>query len=138
VLTRGVLILVAADVLFANTPTVPVRASCVWLAGQAAWIAAVESGAFGGGATGAGATRGRSLSCEVCTVGVGRGFERGASTVTCGNVVSGCAGVPAGGEDVSDCAEGGSRAGAAGGGAGSVAAGGDAGWVAGAAGGEAG
>jgi hypothetical protein len=75
--------LVAADVLFANTPTVPVRASWVWLAGHAACIAVAESGgAFGGGATGAGATRGRSVNCEVCTVGVGRGFERGASTVT--------------------------------------------------------
>src|SRR5919197_4884506 len=100
-LTRGVLILVAAAVLLANTPTVPVRASCVWLAGHAACIAAVESGgALGGGATGAGAIRGRSLSCEVCTVDVGRGFERGASTVTCGNVaVSGCAGMSAGDED---------------------------------------
>src|SRR5262245_33907888 len=87
-LTRGVLIFVAAAVLFANTPTVPVRASCVWLAGQAACIAAAESGALGGGATGAGATRGRSLTCEICTAGVGRGFERGASTVTCGNVRS--------------------------------------------------
>jgi hypothetical protein len=125
-LTRGVLILVATDVLFANTPTVPVRASCVWLAGQAACIAAAESGALGGGTTGAGATRGRSLNCEVCTVDVGRGFERGASTVTCGNVaVSGCAGMSAGEEDVSVCAEGGC-AGAAGGDAGSVAAGGDA------------
>jgi len=126
-LTRGVLILVAADVLFANTPTVPVRASCVWLAGQAACIAAAESGALGGGATCAGAIRGRSLSCDVCTVDVGRGFERGASTVTCGNVVSDCAGVPAGDEDVPDCAEGGSCAGVAGGDADSAAgaAGGD-------------
>ena len=122
-LTRGVLILVAGDVLFANTPTVPVRASCVWLAGQAAWIAAFASGPLGGGTLGGGdgATCGRALSCEVCTVGVGRGFERGASTVTCGNVVSGCAGVSAGDEDLSDCAEGGSCAGAAGGGAGSFA-----------------
>src|SRR5690242_19123079 len=96
-------------------PTVPVRASCVWLAGQAACIAAVESGTLGGGATGVGATRGRLLSCEVCTVGVGRGFERGASTVTCGNTaVSGCAGLSAGDEDVFDCAEGGSCAGASG------------------------
>jgi hypothetical protein len=120
-LTKGVLILVAAAVLFANTPTVPVRASWVWLAGQAACIAVVESGAFGGGATGAGATRGRSLSCVVCTVGVGRGFERGASTVTCGKVSEPdccCAGVPAGDEDVPDCAAGGSCAGAAGGDAG--------------------
>ena len=103
-------------------PTVPVRASCVWLAGQAACIAALGSAALAGGAGGGdGAIGGRALSCEVCTVGVGRGFERGASTVTCGNVVSGCAGVSAGDEDLSDCAEGGSCAGAAGGGAGSFA-----------------
>src|SRR5262252_4586277 len=99
-------------------PTVPVRASCVWLAGQAACIAALGSGALGGGAGGGdGAIGGRALSCEVCTVDVERGFERGASTVTCGNVaVSGCAGMSAGDEDVSDCGD-----------AGSVAAGGDAG-----------
>lgn len=108
-------------------PTVPVRASCVWLAGQAACIAALGSGALAGGD---GAIGGRALSCEVCTVDVERGFERGASTVTCGNVaVSGCAGKSAGDEDVSDCAEGGC-AGAAGGNAGSVATGGDAGSVA--------
>src|SRR5215467_14496539 len=109
-------------------PTVPVRASCVWLAGQAACIAALGSGAVGGGAGGGdGAIGGRALSCEVCTVEVERGFERGASTVTCGNVaVSGCAGMSAGDEDVSDCAEGGC-AGTAGGDAVSVAAGGDAG-----------
>jgi len=59
--------------------------------------------------------------------------------VTCGNVVSGCAGVPAGDEDVPDCAEGGSCAGVAGGDADSAAGatGGDAGWVSGAAGGDA-
>ena len=130
-LSRGVLILVAADVLLANTPTVPVRASCVWLAGQAAFIAALASGALGGGADGGdGAIGGRALSCEVCTVDLERGFERGASTVTCGNVaVSGCAGVSAGDEDVSDCAEG-ACAGASGGGAGSAAAEGGAGSVA--------
>ena len=59
--------------------------------------------------------------------------------MTCGNVaVFGCAGISAGDDDVSDCAEGGSCVGAAGGDAGSVAAGGDAGWAAGAAGGDAG
>jgi hypothetical protein len=117
--TRGVLILVAAGVLFAKTPTVPVRASCVWLAGQAACTAAAGSGgALGGGAIGGCAIRGRSLSCEVSTVDVERGFERGASTVTCGNTASGCAGLSAGDEDVSDCAAGGSCAGAAGGDAG--------------------
>ncbi len=115
-------------------PTVPVRASCVWQAGQAACIAALGSGALAGGAgDGDGAIGGRALSCEVCTVDVERGFERGASTVTCGNVaVSGCADKSAGDEDVSDCAEGGC-AGAVGGDVGSVAAGGDAAWSAGAA-----
>src|SRR5438034_9425334 len=101
--TSGVLILVATDVLFANTPTVPVRASCVPLAGQAACTAALGSGALGGGATG-----GRVLSCDVCTVDVDRGFERGASTVTCGNAVvfdCCCAGASAG---VADCVAGGS------------------------------
>jgi hypothetical protein len=99
ILTSGVLILVATDVLFAYTPTVPVCASCVPLAGQAACIAALGSGALGGGVIG-----GRALSCEVCTAGVGRGLECGASTVTCGNApVFGCscAGVSAG--DEGDC-----------------------------------
>src|SRR6266550_7323921 len=132
-LTRGVLILVATGVLCAKTPTVPVRASCVWLAGQAACTAAAGSGALGGGAIGGCAIRGRSLSCEVCAVDVERGFERGASTVTCGNTASGCAGLSAGDEDVSDCVEGGSFAGATGADEGSFgAAGGDAGSVAGA------
>src|SRR5262249_20085891 len=90
---------------------------------------------LGGGTLGGGdgATCGRALSCEVCTVDVDFGFERGASTVTCGNVaVFDCAGMSPGDGDVSDCAEGGSCVGAAGGDAGSVAAGGDAGWVVGA------
>src|SRR5437667_9944163 len=103
-LTSGVLILVATGVLFAKTPAVPVRASCVPLAGQAACTAALGSGALGGGAIG-----GRALSCDVCTVDVGRGLERGASTVTCGNAVvfdCCCAGVSAGDEGVADCVEG--------------------------------
>jgi hypothetical protein len=108
----GVLILVATDVLFAYTPTVPVRASCVPLAGQAACTAAFGSGALGGGATG-----GRALSCDVCTVDVERGLECGASTVTCGNGVvldCSCAGVSGGDEDGADCVEEGSCAGATG------------------------
>src|SRR5437588_12265545 len=83
-LTSGVLILVATDVLFANTPAVPVRASCVPLAGQAACTAALGSGALGGG------VGGRALSCDVCTVDVDRGFECAASTVTGGNATVGC------------------------------------------------
>src|SRR5437773_10330443 len=83
--TSGVLILVATDVLFANTPTVPVRASCVPLAGQAACTAALGSGALGGGATG-----GRALNCDVRTVDVARGLECAASTVTGGNATPRC------------------------------------------------
>jgi hypothetical protein len=112
-LTSGVLILVATDVLFANTPTVPVRASCVPLAGQAACTAAFGSGALGGGAIG-----GRALSCDVCTVDGERGLERGASTVTCGNVAvvdCCCAGASVDDEGAADCVEGGSCAGAIGG-----------------------
>src|SRR5205809_4793298 len=107
--TSGVLILVATDVLFANTPTVPVRSSCVPLAGHAACTAALGSGALGGGATG-----GRALSCDVCTVDVDRGFECAASTVTGGNATVGCccAGTSAG---VADCVEAGSWVGPTGG-----------------------
>src|SRR5262249_18765501 len=110
ILTSGVLILVATDVLLASTPTVPVRASCVPLAGHAACTAAFGSGALGGGTTG-----GRALNCDVCTVDVGRGLECGASTVTCGNgVVLDCssAGASAGDEDGADRVEEGSCAGA--------------------------
>src|SRR5260370_19215371 len=113
-LTSGVLILVATDVLFAYTPTVPVRASCVPLTGQAACTAVLGSGAPGGGAIGGGA-----LSCDVCTGDAERGFECGASTVTCGKaVVLGCccAGVSAGDEDIAGCVEGDSCAGASTGG----------------------
>src|SRR6267142_5909063 len=78
--TSGVLILVAADVLFAYTPTVPVRASCVPLTGQAACTAAFfRSCVLGGGALG-----GVTPSCAVRTVDVARGLGRGASMVTCG------------------------------------------------------
>ena len=111
-LTIGVLILVATEVLFEYTPTVPVRASCVPLAGHAVWIAALGSGALGGGATGRGA-----LTCADRTGDAERGLRCAASTVTGGNaVVSGCggAGVSAGDEDGADGGLGGSCAGAAG------------------------
>jgi hypothetical protein len=112
-LTSGVLILVAADVLFAYTPTVPVRASCVPLAGQAACTAALGSGALGGGAIG-----GRALTCADRTGDAERDFGCGASTVTRGNTAvsdCGCAGVSADGDDGADCGEEGSCAGATGG-----------------------
>lgn len=112
ILTNGVLILVATDVLFAYTPTVPVRASCVPLAGQAAWTAALGSGALGGGAIGRGA-----LTCADRSGEAERGFGCAASTVTGGNTAvldCGCAGVSAGGDDGADCEEG-SCAGATGG-----------------------
>jgi hypothetical protein len=113
ILTIGVLILVATDVLLENTPTVPVRASCVPLAGQAAWTAALGSGALGGGAIGRGA-----LTCADLSGDVERGFGFAASTLTGGNTAlfaGCCAGVSAGGEDGADCGEEGSCAGATGG-----------------------
>src|SRR6266700_5590274 len=87
-------------------PTVPVRASCVPLAGQAACIAALGCGALGCGAP----------SCAVCTVGGVGGRRRGASTVTCGNggtLGCCCAGVTGDG-DASGCVVGASCAGVAG------------------------
>src|SRR5262244_4205007 len=84
-------------------PTVPVRASCVPLAGQAVCIAALGSGALDCG----------GLTCAVCTDDVARGFWRGASTVTCGNGGTFgccCAGVTGDG-DASGCAAGASGAG---------------------------
>src|SRR5262245_24522705 len=92
-------------------PTVPVRASCVPLAGQAACTAAFESCALGTGALGCGAP-----SCAVCTVEVVGGRRRGASTVTCGNggtLDCGCAGVT-GDDDGPGCVVGASCAGALG------------------------
>ena len=112
ILTIGVLILVATDVLFENTPTVPVRASCVPLAGQAAWTAALGSGALGGGAIGRGA-----VTCADLSGDVERGFGFAASTLTVGkaSLFAGCcAGVCAAGEDGADCGEEGSCAGATG------------------------
>src|SRR5215471_17634546 len=105
-------------------PTVPVRASCVPLAGQAACIAALGSGALDCGGSGCGGLGRGVLTCAVCTDDVVRGFWRGASTVTCGNGGTfGCccagvagdgdasgsvagasgAGVPGGDGDSSDC-----------------------------------
>src|SRR5919108_6524822 len=113
ILTIGVLILVATDVLFAYTPTVPVRASCVPLAGQAACTVALGSGALGGGAIGRGA-----LTCADRNGDAERGFGFAASTLTRGNTAvsdCGCAGVCAGDEDGADCGEGDSDAGATGG-----------------------
>ena len=112
ILTNGVLILVATDVLFAYTPTVPVRASCVPLAGQAACTAALGSGALGGGAMDRGA-----LTCADRNGDAERGFGFAASTVTGGNTAlfaGCCAGVCAVGEDGADCGEEGSCAGATG------------------------
>src|SRR5262244_1459987 len=87
-------------------PTVPVRASCVPLAGQAACIAALGSGALACGGLGCGA-----LTCAVCTVDVVRGRWRGGSTVTCGNgAASGCCCV-AGDRAASGCVVGASCAG---------------------------
>jgi hypothetical protein len=101
--------LVATAVLFAYTPTVPVRASCVPLAGHAAWIAALGSGALGGGAIGRGA-----LNCAARSGDVERGFGFAASTLTGGKAALSagcCAGVCAAGEDGADCGEEGSCAG---------------------------
>src|SRR5262249_23145078 len=94
-------------------PTVPVRASCVPLAGQAACIAALGSGALDCGGSGCGGLGCCVLTCAVCTDDVARGFWRGASTVTCGNGGTFgccCAGVTGDG-DASGCAAGASGAG---------------------------
>src|ERR1700730_10253811 len=95
-------------------PTVPVRASCVPLADQAAWIAALGSAVPGCGAVGCGGLGSGVLPCAVCG---GRGERRrGASTVTAGNagaIECCCVGV-AGDDDASGCAVGASCAGAPG------------------------
>src|SRR5215471_11737837 len=94
-------------------PTVPVRASCVPLAGQAAWIAALGSAVPGCGAVGCGGLGSGVLTCAVCVVGGEGGRRRGASTVTAGNagaIDCCCAGV-AGDDDASGCAVGVSCAG---------------------------
>src|SRR5262249_24647915 len=86
-------------------PTVPVRASWWPLAGQAACITALGSGALDRGASACGGLGCGALTCAVCTVDVVRGRWRGGSTVTCGNgSASGrcCAGVT-GDEDASGC-----------------------------------
>jgi|SRR6478672_9934520 hypothetical protein len=86
-------------------PTVPVRASCVPLAGHAAWIAALGSAVPGCGAVGCGGLGSGVLTCAVCVVGGLGGRRRGASTVTAGNagaVDCCCAGV-AGDDDASGC-----------------------------------
>src|SRR5262244_315974 len=91
-------------------PTVPVRASCVPLAGQAACIAALGSGALDCCGSGCGGLGRGVLTCAVCTDDVVRGFWRGASTVTCGNGGTfGCCCAGVGGDG-----EGGSCAGALG------------------------
>jgi hypothetical protein len=108
-----VLILVATDVLFAYTPTVPVRASCVPLTGQAACTAAFGSCVLGGGALG-----GVTPSCDVRTVDVAWGLGRGASMVTCGNgVLFGCCctAVAGGAGEAPGCMAGACCAGVAGG-----------------------
>src|SRR6516164_1657710 len=116
----GVLILVAAAVLLAWTPTVPVRASCVALAGHAACIAALGSAVLGCGAVGCGGLGSVVRTCAVCTVGGLAGRRRGASTVTAGNAgvsvcccaglagdddAPGCAGVAGGDEEGASCAD---------------------------------
>jgi hypothetical protein len=101
-------------VLFENTPTVPMRASCVPLTGQAACTTAFGSSVLGGGTIGRGA-----VSCADRTGDVERGFGCAASTLTCGNGC--CAGVCADGDDGADGGEEDSCAGAAGGDAGSFA-----------------
>src|SRR5438128_12178425 len=58
-------------------PTVPVRPSCVPLAGQAACIAALGSAVPGCGAVGCGGLGSGVLTCAVCAIG-----GRGASSVT--------------------------------------------------------
>src|SRR5215831_7457253 len=94
-------------------PTVPVRASCVPLAGQAACIAALGSGALDCGGSACGGPGCGALTCAVCTVDVVRGRWRGGSTVTCGNgAASGCCCAGVGGdEDASGCVVGASGAG---------------------------
>src|SRR5215467_14887140 len=102
-------------------PTVPVRASCVPLAGQAACIAALGSGALDCGGSGCGGLGRGVLTCAVCTDDVVRGFWRGASTVTRGNGGTFgccCAGVTGDG-DASGCSVGASCAGVPGGDGGS-------------------
>jgi hypothetical protein len=98
-------------------PTVPVRASCVPLAGQAACIAALGSAVPGCGAVGCGGLGSGVLTCAVCAVGGAGGRRRGASTVTAGNAGAFdccCPGV-AGDDDASGCVVGASCAGALGG-----------------------
>ena|ERR1700754_1674480 len=93
-------------------PTVPVRASCVALLGQANWIA------LGGGALGGGA-----LGRDTCATDWRCCGLRGAGlTVTCdngaafGSLAAGCcAGVAGGDGDASDGVDGACCAGAAGG-----------------------
>src|SRR5215472_518404 len=104
-------------------PTVPVRASCVPLAGQAACIAALGSGALDCGGSACGGLGCGALTCAVCTVDVVRGRWRGGSTVTCGNgsafgcccagatgdgdasgCVASCAGVPGDDGEGASCA----------------------------------
>src|SRR5215470_985797 len=57
-------------------PTVPVRASCVPLAGQAACIAALGSAVPGCGAVGCGGLGSGVLTCAVCTGGDAEGASR--------------------------------------------------------------
>src|SRR5215470_12491792 len=105
-------------------PTVPVRASCVPLAGQAACMAALEAAVLGCGAVGCGGLGSVVRTCAVCSAGELAGRRRGASTVTAGNAgvsVCCCAGL-AGDDDAPGCAgvaggdkEGASCAGVAGG-----------------------
>src|SRR5215469_15566444 len=86
-------------------PTVPVRASCVPLAGQAACIAALESAVLGCGAVGCGGLGSVVRTCAVCSAGELAGRRRGASTVTAGNAgvsVCCCAGL-AGDGDAPGC-----------------------------------
>src|SRR5215468_11207974 len=86
-------------------PTVPVRASCVPLAGQAACMAALGSAVLGCGGSGCGGLGSGVLTCAVCTVGGAAGRRRGASTVTAGNAgvsVCCCAGL-AGDDDAPGC-----------------------------------
>src|SRR5215470_19325651 len=87
-------------------PTVPVRASCVPLAGQAACMAALEAAVLGCGAVGCGGLGSVVRTCAVCSAGELAGRRRGASTVTAGNAgvsVCCCAGL-AGDDDAPGCA----------------------------------
>src|SRR5215470_6005949 len=86
-------------------PTVPVRASCVPLAGQAACMAALEAAVLGCGAVGCGGLGSVVRTCAVCSAGELAGRRRGASTVTAGNAgvsVCCCAGL-AGDDDAPGC-----------------------------------